>query len=188
MIFEAERYIWANPEPGYKEFKPCRYMEEKSIQLGYGLVKAEGITGFYTVIDTGREGSELLFLGELDSIACPAHKNADPVTDAVHSCGHNAQCSALWGVAAVLKEPGMLDSLSGKICLCAVPAEEHLEIEYRSKLKEQGKIKYFVGKSEFLHRGYFDDIDPAFIVHTVASCFHALSGAVGCIAKIKALR
>lgn len=184
LIFEAERYIWANPETGYKEFKTSKYMEDKFTELGYEIIKADGITGFYTQIDTGREGPELLILGELDSIICPAHKDADPVSGAVHSCGHNAQCAALLGVAAALKEPGMLDNLSGKIRLCAVPAEELLEIEYRSKLKEQGKIKYFGGKSEFLHRGYFDGVDLAFMVHTTAaSGFRALPGAVGCIAK-----
>ena len=116
-----------------EEFK--KLMEDKFKELGYEIVKADGITGFYKQIDTAREGPELLILGELDSIICPAHKDADPVTGAVHSCGHNAQCAALLGVAAALKEPGILDDLSGKIRLCAVPAEELLEIEYRSKLK-----------------------------------------------------
>ncbi len=184
LILEAERYIWANPETGYKEFKTSKYMEDKFTELGYDIVKPHDITGFYTVIDTGREGPELLILGELDSIICPAHKDADPVTGAVHSCGHNAQCAALLGVAAALKEPGMLDELSGRIRLCAVPAEELLELEYRAKLREQGKIKYFGGKTEFLHRGYFDGVDLAFMVHTtVEPKFYSKQGSVGCLAK-----
>ena len=52
FILDAERYIWANPERGYKEFKTSKYMEDSFIALGYDIVKAEGITGFYTVIDT----------------------------------------------------------------------------------------------------------------------------------------
>ena len=182
LILEAERYIWKNPETGYKEFKTSAYMEEKFRALGYDIVKADGITGFYTTLDTGREGPELLILAELDSIICPAHKESDPVTGAVHSCGHNAQCAALLGIAAALKEPGMLDGLSGKIRLCAVPAEELLEIEYRSELKKKGVIKYFGGKSEFLYRGYFDGVDLAFMVHTGWS-YSVRAGAVGCIAK-----
>ncbi|MBR2353825.1 MAG: amidohydrolase [Clostridia bacterium] len=184
LILEAERYIWKNPETGYKEYKTSAYMAEKFRVLGYELTMAEGITGFYTVLDTGREGPEVLILGELDSIICPAHPDADPVTGAVHSCGHNAQCAALLGIAAALKAPGALDDLSGRIRLCAVPAEELLEIEYRSELKRQGKIKYFGGKTEFLSRGYFDGVDLAFMVHTTASeHFTALGGGVGCIAK-----
>ena len=182
MILDAERYIWANPETGYKEVKTSKYMEEKFRQLGYELTLAEGITGFYTVIDTGREGPEVMILGELDSIICPAHKDADPVTGAVHSCGHNAQCAALLGVAAALTDKKVLDSLCGRIRLCAVPAEELLEIEYRTELRKQGKIKYFGGKSEFLSRGYFDGVDIAFMVHT-ARGFSVSGGSVGCLAK-----
>ena len=60
LILDAERYIWANPETGYKEFKTSKYMEEKFRELGYELTLADGITGFYTVIDTGREGPEVM--------------------------------------------------------------------------------------------------------------------------------
>ena len=182
LILDAERYIWAHPETGYKEFETSSYLAKKFEELGYKLTYADGITGFYTVIDTGKEGPEVLILGELDSIICPAHKEANPETGAVHSCGHNAQCAALLGVAAALTDEAVLSKLCGKIRLCAVPAEELLEITYRSKLKAEGKIKYFGGKSEFLYRGYFDGVDLAFMVHT-AKNFSVRLGSVGCIAK-----
>lgn len=182
LILEAERWIWAHPETGYREVKTSAYMAEQFEKLGYELTMAEGITGFYTRLDTGREGPEVMILGELDSIICPAHPESDPVTGAVHSCGHNAQCAALLGIAAALKVPGILDKLCGKIRLCAVPAEELLEIEYRNELKKQGKIKYFGGKSEFLSRGYFDGVDIAFMIHT-AGAPYINKVAIGCIAK-----
>lgn len=182
LILDTERYIWKHPETGYKEFKTSEYMADVFQKLGYDLVMAEGITGFYTILDTGKPGPEILILGELDSILCPEHKDADPQTGAVHSCGHNAQCAALVGIAAALKEPGIADKLCGKIRLCAVPAEELLEIEYRTSLKKQGKIKYFGGKTEFLSRGYFDGVDMAFMVHT-STAFFVRKGSVGCLAK-----
>ena len=182
LILEAERYIWAHPETGYKEFETSKYLAQKFEELGYNLNYADGITGFYTTVDTGKAGPTVLVLGELDSIICPAHKDADKVTGAAHSCGHNAQCAALLGIAAALTEKELLEGLSGKIMLCAVPAEELLEIEYRSKLIAEGKIKYFGGKSEFLSRGYFDGVDLALMVHT-SSAFAVRRGAVGCIAK-----
>lgn len=114
-------------------------------------------------MDTGKPGPTILILGELDSIICPEHKDANPETGAVHSCGHNVQCAALVGIAATLKEPGILDKFCGKIMLCAVPAEELLEIEYRTNLKKDGKIKYFGGKSKFPSKGYFDEVDMAFM-------------------------
>lgn len=182
LILDTERFVWKHPETGYKEFETSAYMADTFKKLGYELTMAEGITGFYTVLDTEKPGPTILILGELDSIICPEHKESNPETGAVHSCGHNAQCAALVGVAAALKEPGMLNKFCGKIMLCAVPAEELLEIEYRTKLKNEGKIKYFGGKSEFLSRGYFDGVDMAFMVHT-SKTFAVTKGSVGCIAK-----
>lgn len=182
MILEAERYIWKNPETGYKEVKTSAYLEEKFESLGYDIVRAGDIPGFYTIIDTKRPGPHILILAELDSVICSEHPECDKETGAVHACGHNAQCAALLGIAAALKEDGVLDKFCGKIQLCAVPAEELLEIEFRSELREKGIIKYMGGKSEFLHRGYFDGADIAFMVHS-SSVFAIRKGSVGCLAK-----
>ena len=182
LIYDTEKYIFENPETGYKEKKTSKYLEDIFESLGYEITRARDITGFYTVIDTGRKGPEVMILAELDSIICPSHPNADPVTGAAHSCGHNAQCAALVGIAAALKEPNALDGLCGKIRLCAVPAEELLEIEYRRELRDKGIIKYFGGKSEFLYRGYFDGVDIAFMVHT-SKTYCVNGGSVGCLAK-----
>lgn len=184
LILDAERFIWKHPETGYREVVTTKYMADAFEALGYELTYAEGITGFYTTLDTGRPGPCVLIMGELDSVICPVHPESNPETGAVHSCGHHAQCAALLGIAAALKEPGILDKYCGKIKLCAVPAEELLEIEFRTELKNNGVIKYFGGKSEFLGRGYFDDVDLAFMVHsTVAKNNTMRKGSVGCLAK-----
>ncbi len=184
LILEALDYIWKNPETGYREVKTSAYLEEKFEALGYELVKAGDIPGFYCTVDTGRPGPEILVLGEMDSLLCPTHPEADPETGAVHCCGHAAQSAALLGIAAALKAEGALDGLCGKIRLCAVPAEELIEIEYRSKLIAEGKIRYFGGKSEFLRRGYFDGVDIALMVHTsVSESAGVRDGSVGCMAK-----
>lgn len=165
LILETERYIWRNPETGFREWKTSKYMENIFKRLGYNLTMAGNIPGFYTEIDTGRPGPKILILGELDSLICEDHPDADADTHAVHCCGHNAQCAALIGIAAALKEDGMLDGLCGSVRLCAVPAEEGIEIGYRDSLRRDGVIRSFGGKSEFLHRGYFDDVDIAFMIH-----------------------
>ena len=184
LILDAERYIWNHAETGFKEYETSDYMEKIFISLGYEINKPCDITGFYTTLDTVKKGPTVLILGELDSIICPEHPEANNETGAVHSCGHNAQCAALIGVAAALKEPGILDKFCGKIMLCAVPAEELLEIEYRANLREKGIIKFFGGKPEYMARGYFDDVDLAFMVHTTtAEEYGVRAGSVGCLAK-----
>ena len=52
LILSAERYIWQNHETGYKEYKTSAYMAKEFEKLGYTLTYAEGITGFYTRIET----------------------------------------------------------------------------------------------------------------------------------------
>ncbi|MBO7186876.1 MAG: amidohydrolase [Clostridia bacterium] len=182
LIFKVEREVWNNPETGYREWKTSNYIASEFEKLGYSLIKADNIPGFYTIIDTGRPGPEVLVLGELDSLICGNHPESDKETGYVHACGHNAQLAALVGIAGALKDEKVLSELSGRIRLCAVPAEEMIEIGYRTELQNKGVIKYFGGKTEFLHRGYFDGVDIAFMVHSSSKC-SVSAGAVGCIAK-----
>lgn len=182
LILDSERYLWKHPETGFKEWKSSAYMEEVFEKLGYTLTRAGDIPGFYTVIDTGREGPCVMILSELDALVCRTHPECDGQTGAVHACGHHAQGAAMIGIAAALKEDRVLDKLCGKIKLCVVPAEELLEIGFRRSLRESGVIKYFGGKAEFMSRGYFDDVDMAFMAHTSGG-FSVGAGSVGCIAK-----
>ncbi len=182
LIFKIEREVWNNPETGYREWKTSKYLASEFEKLGYSLIKADNIPGFYTIIDTGREGPEVLILGELDSLICGNHPDANKETGYVHACGHNAQLGALIGIAGALKDEKVLSELSGRIRLCVVPAEEMIELGYRTELQNKGIIKYLGGKTEFLHRGYFDGVDIAFMVHS-SQKFCATLGSVGCIAK-----
>ena len=185
-IKDAEKFLWANPETGYKEWKSSKYLEQQYEALGYRLNLAGNIPGFYTDIDTGRPGPKIMLLSELDSLICNDHPDADPATGAVHACGHSAQGAALLGVAAALKEEGALDGLSGTIRLCVVPAEELIEIGYRETLRRQGIIKYYGGKVEFLYRGYFDDVDISYMIHTAGGKphqFYIHKGNNGCVTK-----
>ena len=168
MILNAERHIWNNPETGYREYKTTEYLISQFKKLGYeekDIIRAENTTGFYTVVDTNKEGPTILVLAELDSLINANHPQCDPETKYVHTCGHHAQCAAILGVAAALKKEEVLSKLCGKIKLCLVPAEEGIELEYRESLIKQGVIKYTSGKPEFISRGYFNDVDVAFMVH-----------------------
>ncbi|MBQ4089898.1 MAG: amidohydrolase [Clostridia bacterium] len=185
-MLKAEREIWAHPETGFKEWFANGLLKDIFTEMGFELVEAGDIPGFYFDIDTGREGPTVCVMGELDSVICPEHPEADPVTGAVHSCGHNCQSSALIGVAGALKKPEILEKLSGKIRIMAVPAEELLELGYRAGLRAEGKIKYMGGKVEFISRGYFDGVDMAVLVHTSCGEGHTIylnKGNNGCVVK-----
>ena len=68
VMFSAADYIWKHPETGYREWKTHAYLAEEFKKLGYELVEAGNIPGFYTDIDTGKPGPKLLIMGELDSL------------------------------------------------------------------------------------------------------------------------
>ena len=52
-ILAAERHIWKNPEPGYREWKTHKYLKELFEALGCKLHEFGNIPGFYTDLDTG---------------------------------------------------------------------------------------------------------------------------------------
>lgn len=185
-ILDTFEYVWKNPETGYREWKTHNYLKAQFEQLGYTVVEAGNIPGFYADIDTGKEGPMLVIFGEMDGLIIPEHPECDPKTGAVHACGHVAQVAALVGVAAALKEEGALDGLCGKVRLVAVPAEEGIEVDFRRKLVEDGIIHHMSGKEEFLYRGMLDGADLAFMVHTDTGEYHRgffNSGSNGKISK-----
>ena len=186
LILAANEQIWKNPETGYREWKTHAYLEEEFAKLGYELTLAGDIPGFTAEADTGRPGPTVAVFGEMDGLIVRTHPDADPQTGAVHACGHNAQCAALLGIAAALKEPGALDGLCGKIRLVVVPAEELIELEYRSELRKNGTITYYGGKPEFMRRGLLDGVDMAFMIHTSTNAANTgvvSGGANGMIGK-----
>ena len=182
LMLDTLDFLWNNPETGYREWKAHHYLADIFESLGYTLTPAGNIPGFTAEIDTGIPGPTLAIFGEMDALLIPDHPDADLQTGAVHACGHCAQCAALVGIAAALKEPGALEGLCGKIRLAAVPAEELIEIQYRLDLRRQGVIRYLGGKPEFLFRGLLEGVDLCFMVHVHNRSFID-GGSNGLIAK-----
>lgn len=183
---QAFSYIWKHPEVGYKEVKTSRYLEEQFKELGYHVVRAEGITGFIADLETGRPGPKVAILGEMDALFCRTHPEADKNTGAVHACGHVIQTVSMLGVAAALKEVVDKKELSGSVRFVAVPAEETIDLEFRDSLIAEGKIKSVAGKIEFLYRGLFDEVDMAIMFHADSDekkLFKLIDGMDGCITK-----
>ena len=186
-VLEAERWIWAHPQTGFTEWQAHAYLTNRFEALGYKLTCAGNIPGFFTDLDTGRPGPKVCVLGELDALDIPGHPEA--VNGIAHLCGHHGQCAAMLGIACALKEPGALDGLSGSIRLMLVPSEELVQVSFRDKLRAEGKIRYFGGKPEFMHRGYFDGVDMVMNVHQGGPArkdgvvFDAIVGCNGCLTK-----
>ena len=159
--------LYNNPELGYKETYATKLVGEKFQELGLTVKSNIAVTGCRGSINENKTGPKIAVLGEMDAIMCSEHKDSNKETGAVHACGHNIQTAAMIGVAIGLIRSGSLEDLDGKVDFFAVPAEEFVELEYRSKLKEAGKIKYFGGKQELIANGEFDDVNMAMMIHSL---------------------
>ena len=159
--------ILEHPEPGFREVKTSHLVAEWFQALGVPYQTGIALTGVKGVLQGGAgEGPTMGVFGEMDSLMVPNHPKADPQTGAAHACGHHTQIGMLLGVAVGLLAPGVLDALSGRVALLAVPAEEYIEIEERDDLRRQGKLEFLGGKPEFIRLGALDDVDMAIMTHT----------------------
>ena len=182
-LCEIGKSIYTRPELGYKEAFASEQVILVFKQLNLFMETQLALTGVKAKLKKKSEGVNVAILGELDAVVCPEHPDADPVTGAAHCCGHFGQIAAMLGCAIGLN--AVKDDLDGNVTFMAVPAEECVEIEYRQALIQEGKISYLGGKQEMLHRGDFDDVDLAMMVHGSNSKdkIIASSQSVGFIAK-----
>jgi amidohydrolase len=168
-ITEIGETILRNPELGYKEVKTAALVEEKFRSLGLPYKKGLALTGVVARVPGKSKRLHVALMGELDSIRIPVHPFADPLTGAAHGCGHNAQIAGMLGAGMGLLDSGVMKELDGDVSLMAVPAEELVELEYRNKLREEGKIAFLTGKQEFIRLGVFDGVDMAMMFHVEMS-------------------
>lgn len=167
-IIEIGEQIFKNPELGFKEHKTSALVKDVFKSLGLPYEENLAITGVKALGKGKSHDVKVAVMGELDAVVSPMHPCADPNTGAAHSCGHNAQIAAMLGAAMGLCVSNALEELDGDVAFMAVPAEEFVELEYREKLRDEGKIKFFSGKQEFIRIGAFDDIDMSMMVHSHA--------------------
>lgn len=160
--------IFAHPELGYKEQRTSDVMAAKFKELGLEPERGLAGTGIRAIGSGRQTAARVAVMGELDAVVSPLHQHADPLTGAAHACGHHAQLAALYGVACGLVTSGVLAELDGEVHFLAVPAEEFVELGYRQRLMEEGKIDFFGGKQEFIKAGVFDGLDAAMMVHAQA--------------------
>ena len=167
VILQAGKAMYDNPEFGYKEFKGTEIVSNY-FKNELGLEVEEGIayTGCRARSNKDIEGPKVAILGELDAISCSDHADSNEL-GAVHACGHHIQIAGMLGAATGLVKSGILAELGGKVDFMATPAEEFVELGYRTKLREEGKIKYFGGKQEMIYNGSFDDVDMAVMFHAL---------------------
>ncbi len=156
-IIQYAQAIWKYPELGFKEFKTAELTERKYEEMEWEYENKIAITGSKAYLKGDRTGPKIGIVGELDALHIPAHPEAHQATGNIHACGHHSQMAAMLGVGYGLDV--VKEHLQGDIVMVAVPAEEYIEIDYRNKLRGEGKLEFFGGKQEFIRLEAMDDID-----------------------------
>lgn len=164
-IIEIGKKVLMNPELGFKEIKTAETVKGVFSKLGLEYKDKLALTGVKAYMRGKNSKAKVAVMGEMDAVLCPMHPNADSNTGAAHSCGHNTQIAAMLGAAIGFVNSGAKEHLDGDVIFMAVPAEEFVELEYRERLKKDGKISFLGGKQELIHIGAFDDVDMAMMVH-----------------------
>lgn len=180
--------VAAEPELGYREVKTSEKAERYLESLGLEVERGLALTGLRAVAHGGAgPGPTIAILAELDAVSCPEAPTADPVTGAAHQCGHNLQMAAMLGAATGLVKSGALEGLSGSVAFIACPAEEYGDLDFKLRLRREGKITFLCGKPELVKLGVFDDVALAMQVHasrhTPGNAVYPCSTSNGFIAK-----
>ena len=165
-IIEYATAIWKYPELGFKEFKTAKLTESKYEEMGWRYDNEIAITGSKAYLKGDGSRPAIGIVGELDALHIPVHPEAHPETGNIHGCGHHSQMAAMLGAGYGLDV--VKEHLDGEIVMVTVPAEEYIEIEYRNRLREEGKLEFFGGKQEFIRLGTVNDIDISIGSHTAS--------------------
>ena len=185
IIAIGERSL-AIPEMGYCEEKTSSLVREEFDQLGLSYEYPLAVTGVKARVNGKSTDSNVCIIGEMDALKCAGSPIANS-QDVAHACGHNAQVAAMLGAAIGLVKSGVMEQLDGSVTFMAVPAEEFIDLDYRRKLKEEGKIRYFGGKQQLIAEGAFDDVDMAMMLHAEPgeeeAKVYARGGNLGFLAK-----
>ncbi len=158
--------IYANPELGYKEFNTANLIKDQWKKLKQDYQSDLAVTGVKARVKGRKSRLNVCIIGEMDAVVCPLHPFADPMTGAAHACGHHTQIASMIGCSIGLIKGNLMNALDGDVTFLAVPAEEFIELEYRERLKKEGRITFFGGKQELIKLGAFDDVDIAMMTHS----------------------
>jgi amidohydrolase len=138
-LLEISRYIFQNPEVGFKEkkssLKLVEVLKKNNFEVTYPVGGLE--TAFKATFSSGINKPHIAVLAEYDALPKIGH-----------ACGHNLIATAALGAGLAVSQ--LLTSIQGKVSVIGSPAEEILT--------DSGKMK-------LLDAGVFKGVDVAMMVH-----------------------
>ncbi len=118
-IMETFDTLHAMPEIAMTEEKTGAYLDGQLKKAGYAVRRVAG-TGVLGVLDSGAPGPVVAARADMDALL----HEVDGVQAPVHSCGHDANCTAVLWAAKALSQAGA--PKRGSLRILFQPAEEAL--------------------------------------------------------------
>jgi amidohydrolase len=143
-----------HPEPGFKEFRTSKKLEEELTRLGYELVTGIGVTGMTATLKGTKPGSTIGLRADFDALKMQEETNVpykSTIDGMMHACGHDTHTAMLLGAAKYFSEHR---DFSGTVKLLFQSAEE-------------GPMPG--GGSFMVNEGHIDDCDVVFGQHITTS-------------------
>lgn len=150
-IIEKRRDLHMHPEPGFKEFRTSKMLEEELIKFGYSVETGIGVTGLIGTIVGNKKGKTILLRADIDALYMQEENDVPYKSQndgLMHSCGHDTHTSMLLGAAKYFGENK--DLINGT-----------LKVVFQSA--EEGPMPG--GGSFVVEGGYLDDCDAVFGLH-----------------------
>jgi amidohydrolase len=110
--------LHAMPEPSEKEFKTAAYLAGHLEACGYRVKTGVGGTGVIGFLDSGNPGPFVGIRADMDALLYEVDGNST----AIHTCGHDANCTEVLSVARAFASCGALKK--GRLGIIFQPAEE----------------------------------------------------------------
>lgn len=112
-FFEINRFLYDNPEAGYKEFKASEILMSELEKNGFKVEKniAGIVTAFTAAVEGKPDGPTVAILAEYDALPGIGH-----------GCGHNIIATS--SIAAAVAISKIMNELHGKLIVFGTPNEE----------------------------------------------------------------
>jgi amidohydrolase len=157
--------IFDHAELGFREERTAGRVADQLRGLGLEVQTGLAMTGVKAHLRGATPGPSVCVMGELDGLPVVDHPQYNASAGAAHACGHNAQLTHIVGAARALVEANAAGHLAGNVVFIAVPAEEYVDLDWRTEQALAGRLEFLGGKPELLRLGALDDVDMVMLVH-----------------------
>lgn len=169
-----------NPELGFKENITQKIILDEINSIDPNIKTERCLkTGIKISFDNNKNKT-IGIIAEMDALYQPKHKKANSNTGAAHACGHYTQVVIALSMINEIVKGKRLQDFDTNIAFIFTPAEEFVDLDWRKRQKEIGKLTFFGGKQEAIKEGVFDDIDYCISFHAIGEEFSKRTVEINC--------